>query len=234
MSRPIPMVDDLALDAVGWIRHRTAPRAVSVPVAGLEGDAQQSLGRASHEVELGGVLVGEEVADRLAELQEKAAAGAEVTFHADITTALDVEHMVVVAAEFAESGGRPGRYEYRLHLRESPPLPPPAQVSGFGGLGGLGDLGLGDLGLGDLGLGDLGFDGLGDVLGDISDLAALAQDALDAVNEAVGALEALASLSDLSFGNPLEPVQAEGQKLAGVAGVADAVTALGNLLGGTD
>lgn len=230
MSRPIPMVDDLALDAVAWIRHRTAPRAVSIPVAGLDGDAQQALGRTSHEVELAGVLFGAEVADRLAEIQEKAAAGDEVVFHADIATALGVEHMIVVGAEFTETAGRPGRYEYRLHLRESPALPPPAEVSGFGGLGGLGDLGLGDLG----GLGELGFDGLGDVLGDISDIAAAAQGALDAVNDAIGQLEALASLADLSFGNPVEPLQAEGEKLAGVAAVADAVTALGNLLGGGD
>jgi len=219
VSRPIPMVDDLALDAVAWISNRTAPRTASVPVAGLEGDAQQGLGRSSHEVRLGGVLVGEGVADGLAELQEKCASGSEVVFHADITTALDVERMIVVESEFVEVAGRPGRYEYFLHLRESPPLPPPAELSPLGGLG-------------DLGLGDLGFDGLGDVLGDIADLAEHAQATLDAVNDAIGQLEALASLADLSFGSPVEPILAEGEKLSGVAGAADAVVSLGRLLGG--
>jgi hypothetical protein len=213
------MVDDLLLDAVAWIRHRTAPRTASIPVAGLEGDAQQGLGRASHEVQLAGVLIGEEVADHLSELQKKAGSGTEVVFHADITTALDVEHMIMVEAEFAEVAGRPGRYEYFLHLRESPPLPPPAELSPLGGLG-------------DLGLGELGFDGLDDVLGDVADLAEQAQGAIDAVNDAIGQLEALASLADLSFGSPVEPVLAEGDKLSGVAGVADAVASLGRLLGG--
>jgi hypothetical protein len=219
MSRPVPMVDDLALDAVAWIRHRTAPRTASIPVVGLEGDVQQRLGRSSHEVQLAGVLVGDEVADRLGELQGKATSGEEVVFHADITTALEVEHMVVVEAEFLETAGRPGRYEYFLHLRESPPLPPPAELSPLGGLG-------------DLGLGDLGFDALGDVLDAVSDLAEQAQAAIDAVNDAIASLETLTSLADLAFGSPVEPLLAEGEKLEGVAGVADAVTSLGRLLGG--
>ncbi len=221
MSRPVPMVDDVPLDAVAWVSQRTRSRTASIPVAGLEGDVQQALGRGSHEVQLAGVILGEGASDRLADLQAKAGTGGEVVFTADITTALEVEHMVIVDAEFLETAGRPGRYEYFLHLRESPPLPPPAQL---GGLGGFGDLG---------GIGDLGFDGLDDVLGDIADVAAAAQGALDAGNDAVRSLEALAALGDLAVGNPLEPMQAEGQKLAGVAGVADAVAALGELLGGT-
>ena len=73
MSRPIPMIDDLALDHVAWARHRTAQRVLNLPVLGLEGDIQQRLGRASHEIELAGVLVGEESRDRLSDLQGKAA-----------------------------------------------------------------------------------------------------------------------------------------------------------------
>lgn len=223
MSRPLPLVDDLPLDAVAWIRQRTAPRLASLPVAGLPGDAQQALGRSSHEIELAGVLVGEESRTRLEELQAKAAAGTEVVFHADITTALDVEHVVVVAAEFVEVAGRPGRFEYHLLLRESPPLPPPAEPDPFA---------MGELGLDDLGLADLGFGDLAGVLDDVASVAAAAQAGLDAVNDALGALEALGSLADLAAGNPLEPLLAEAGDLGALGEAAGVADRLGRLLGG--
>ena len=213
----MPMVDDLALDYVTWIHHRTAPRAASLPVAGLEGDAQQMLGRTSHDVQLAGVMVGDEAHDSLTQIQKKAATGEEVTFHSDVTTALEVEHMIVVEAQFAETAGRPGHYEYFLNLRESPPLPPPAELDPFGGLGGIGEL---------------GFEGLADVLDDISDLANQVQGAIDAVNDAISQLEALTRLADLSLESPVAPIQAEGEKLAGITGTAEAVVALSDLLGG--
>lgn len=215
MTRPIPMVDDLALDAVAWIRQRTVHRTAGVAVADLAGDVQQGLGRGSYEVEVAGVLVGD-AREQLEQLQTKAASGTEVPFTADIATALEVEHVVLVEAEFLESAGRPDRYEYRLLLRESPPLPPPAELDPFGGLEGFGDL---------------GFDDLGGVLGDIADTAAAAQSALDAVNEAVNQLGALTALADLPTGNPLGPIQEETGKLSAAGDVAGAVTALADLLG---
>lgn len=219
MTRPIPMIDDLALDSVTRARHRVVQRLRSMPVAGLSGDVQQNLGRCSHEIELDGVLVGEGVADRLKELQEKAAAGEEATFTADVATALEMENVVVVAADVAETAGRPGYYQYRLLLRESPPLPEPAELSPFGGLDGF----------------DVGFDTdlLDDVLGDISDLAGDIQGAIDAVGDVIGDLEALAGLADLSLESPLSPVQEEAETLA--ASGADAAGAAGrlqDLLGG--
>lgn len=215
MTRPIPMIDDLALDYVTSARQRTLQRTVSMPVPGLDGDVQQGLGRASHEIEIAGVLVGEDVADRLSELQEKAAAGEEVPFTADIVNALAMENVIVVAAEFQEYAGRPGYYDYRLLLRESPPLPEPAELSPFGGLDGV----------------DLGFDT--DILGDIDDLAGDLQGALEAVTDVLGDLEALAGLADLALGNPLTPVQEEAEGL-GTAGGDAAGTAdnLGSLLEG--
>ncbi|WP_428264573.1 hypothetical protein [Haliangium sp.] len=219
MTRPIPMIGDIALDMVAWVRQRTVQGYVSQPVTGLEGHVQQRLGRASHEIELAGVLVGEEVADALSDLQEKAGAGEPVTFTADITSALELEEVVIVSAEFQEVAGQAGRYEYRFHLRESPPLPEPATLSSFGGLGDL------DTGF------DLGFDT--DILGDISDLAGELQGALDAVNDVLGDLEALAGLANLDLGNPLTPVQEAGSALGQLgAGAAEAASALTNLLGG--
>jgi len=213
MTRPMPMLGDLALDYVEWARQHTVQHTLSLPVPKLGGDVQQGLGRASYEIELAGVLVGEAVADRLAELQEKASAGEDVPFTADIVTALAMESVVIISAQFEAYAGRPGYYHYQLYLRESPPLPEPAELSPFGGLDGF----------------DLGFDT--DVLGDIADVAGQLQDAIDAVTDVLGDLEALASLADLALGNPLTPVQQEGESLQSAGGNGD-TSSLSNVLGG--
>ena len=215
MTRPIPMLDDVALDYVSRARHRTMQRIRGLPIPGLDGDVQQDLGRASHEIELVGALVGAGIADRLATLQEKAAAGAEVPFTADIANALEMENVVIVAAEFEEVAGRPGFYQYHLLVRESPPLPEPAELSPFGGLDGV----------------DLGFDT--DILGDIAEAAGELQDAIDAVTDVLGELEALAGLADLALGNPLTPVQEQAEGLDVSSGDATAsADNLTDLLGG--
>jgi hypothetical protein len=212
------MIDDVALEQVAWIRQRTRPRVASLPVLGLEGDVQQKLGRGSHEVELAGVLFGETAREAIATLQGKAKAGAEVTFAADIVTALELSKMLLVDAEFREAAGHKDHYQYRMLLRESPPLPEPARLSTFGGLDGF----------------DVGFDlgALGDVMGDIAAVAGEIQAAVEAATEALGALEAMAGLADLATGNPLSPLtDAIGQAAQG-ASLGDAGAALGNLLGG--
>lgn len=215
MTRPIPMIDDIPLDHVAWARHRSVQRMASLPVLGLAGDVQQSLGRGSHEIDVAGVLIGEDVRDRLTDLQEKAASGAEADFTADISSALELEKVVILAAEFQEVAGRAGHYEYLLRLRESPPLPEPATLSSFGGLDGF----------------DVGFDT--DLLDDIADMAGDLQNAIDAVGDALDTLDALAGLGDLALGNPLEPVQEEGAALASAgAGAADAAAGLDAILRG--
>ncbi len=214
MTRPIPMLDDVSLDAVSRAYHAAHQRIASVPVVGLAGDVQQRLGRASHVIELDGVLLGENARENLEKLQGKAAAGEEVTFTADITSALELQKVVIVSAEIEELAGLPGLYRYRLVLRESPPLPPPAELAAFGGLDGV----------------DVGFD-----TGVLDDVSALADDVQGAVEQVTGALadlEKLASLADLGLGNPLEPVQSETSNLAAVGEqAASAASALGALLG---
>jgi hypothetical protein len=217
MTRPIPTLGDLALDFVTAVETRLAQRIVALPIVGLEGDAQQRLGRASHEIELQGLIVGTEARDKLGELQGNAAAGEELDFTADIATALELAKVVVVEASFAEHAGLPDRYAYRLVLRESPPLPPPAEASPFGGLDGF----------------DLGFDpgALSGVLDDVLDQASALQEAISAVAGAVDQLQALAGLADFALGNPLTPLQDQAGSLSSAADPS-AGQALGRMLGG--
>ncbi|MEX2262650.1 MAG: hypothetical protein WD696_11905 [Bryobacteraceae bacterium] len=214
-ARAIPVIDDLALDYVTHARQRTVHRSLSLAIPGLAGDVQQVTGRASYEIDLTGVIVGDDAADKLKALQEKVAAGTEATFTADIANALELDKVLVVSAEFQERGGRPRYYDYRLLIRESPVLPPPAELSPFGGLDGF----------------DLGFDT--DLLGDIADLAGDLQNAIEQVAGALDTLQALAGLADLGLNNPLTPMVEAADSLGSAGeGGGDVAGRLSNLLGG--
>ena len=218
-----PMIDDIELKAVQTIRQETEQDYLRQRIPGLDGTLHQHMGRRSHRVTLAGFLLADPAADHLAELQKKAAAGDEVTFTADITTALDIQHMVIEAFAAEQTIGPAGQTAYAIVLAESPPLPPPAEVSSFGGLG-------------DFGMGDLGFDAgaLGGVLSDVASQAGAVMGAVDSAISAVEQVSALANLADLgSLGNPLKPVT---DALGSVAGMAPAAAKIGDavrkLLGG--
>jgi hypothetical protein len=204
----VPMVDDFELKAVQYIRQETDQDFVRQKIAGLDGTLHQKLGRASHRVLIQGFLLPASATDDLKTLQEKASSGAEVTFTADITTALSVDKMVIESFQAEQQVGPAGQIAYSLVLAESPPLPPPAEVSAFGGLDGFG-------------LGDLGFDpgALGDVLGDIAGAAGDIMDAANAALDAVDKLKALASLGNLaSVGNPIKPVADQAASVKNLGG----------------
>ena len=191
-----PMIDDIELAAVQRIRQETRQDYVKQRIPGLEGELHQRLGRSSHRVLLTGFLLPDTAQDDLKTLQEKVTAGEEVTFTADITTALEIDHMVIEAFQAEQQAGPAGQIAYSMILSESPTLPPPAEVSAFGGLG-------------DFGLGDLGFDpgALGDVLSDIASKAGELSELADAALKAVDQLQALASLANFGdIGNPIKPL----------------------------
>ena len=216
----VPMIDDLELKAVQCIRQETASLLVGHAIPGLEGTLQQRLGRKSHRVFLQGVLLPDTATEDLKALQTKASAGGEVTFTADISTALAIDKMLIEAFEAEQRVGPAGQVAYAMWLVESPPLPPPAELSAFGGLD-------------DFGLGDLGFDAgaLGDIAGGILDQAGAIAELADQALAAVDQLQALASLGDLaSIANPVKPVAdqvGKARALGGaLAGIADAVKAI--------
>ncbi|MBU1054935.1 MAG: hypothetical protein KKC46_14070 [Proteobacteria bacterium] len=191
-TRPIPLLGDISLEYVGSIRHSIEGGFVSSRIPGFDGEVHQRNGRPSHRIFIEGILFGEEVSENLETLQEAAQIGEELTFSADITTALDIQHVVIDHFQVQETAGLPNHYTYSLSLIESPPLPPPAEISGFGGLD-------------DFGFGDLGFDT--DIMGDLTDLAGDIAGALDDAMNLMDQLGALADLDGLSVDGLLQPLQ---------------------------
>ena len=218
MTRPIPLLGDIPLDFVQSIEHVLDAGFVSTPIAGLEGELLQRAGRGSHRIAIRGVLFGEGAADALGKLQGAASDGQEIAFAADMAAALELDQVVIESFHAAEDAGRPGSYRYDLVVVESAALPPPAELSPFGGLG---DFGIGDLGV------DLG------ILEDISSLADQVAGAVDAALDVVDQLSSLANLAGLgSLGGFLEPMSRQVTGVGETAGsFAEAARAAGGALG---
>ena len=200
-ARPVPLLGNISLELVQRIEHSLDGGFSATPIAGLEGDLQQRTNRRSHRVHLTGVLAGDTAGDDLKKLQDAATAGAELDFSSDITSALDLQKVVIAELRSVDAAGEPNRFLYSLLLVESPPLPPPAQLSSFGGLD-------------DFGLGDLGFDT--SILGDLQSLAGNIAGAVNAAMSAIDAISALASGS-LNVGNILQPIQDLTSKIGSIA-----------------
>jgi hypothetical protein len=189
--RTIPLLGATSLFAVQRLEHTLDAGFAATRVAGLPGEVQQRSGRPSHRIAIAGELVGERVSADLAALQAAAAAGDELPFASDITTALDLQRVVITSFRAVGLAGYPQRAQYELTLAESPPLPPPAQVEAFGGLG-------------EFGLGDLGFDT--DIAGDLQSLAGDVAGAVDNALNVIDQLGALANLDGLELGGFLQPM----------------------------
>ncbi len=205
-ERSVPLLGGISLELVQRIEHSLDGGFAATPIAGLAGDLQQRTNRRSHRLLIAGVLAGDKAADELKKLQDAASKGEELDFSSDITSALDLQKVIIAEMHSIEAAGEPHRFDYSVVLVESPPLPPPAQVGG-----GFGDFG----GLGDFGVGDLGFDT--DILGDLQDMAGEIAGAVDAAMSAVDAISALANASALDVGNLLQPLQQATDRLSTLA-----------------
>ena len=183
-----PMLGDYEIPRIERIHAVECRRLSRLSVPGLAGDLQQDLGHASLAVEIVGSLHGDESRDGfLAEIRERYQAGDPLAFVADITTATDLDEVLIEALEVSEHNEWAGAFRYRLVLRQyvEPPAPPTP----------IDDLGLGldaDLDL----LAELGLDGLElpDLLGavpDLGDPVAPVLPAMDAVKSATAPLKGL-------------------------------------------
>jgi hypothetical protein len=214
-TRSIPLLGDISLEAIQQIEHSLDTGFVPTRIVSLSGTLQQRAGRPSHQIHIVSLLAGSEAKGQLETLQQAAATGEELTFVADISSALDLQKVVITGFRSLEVAGHPQLYHCQISLAESPPLPPPAQVSGFGGLD-------------DFGLGDLGFDT--DILGDLEDLAGDIAGAVDDALAAIDQLSALANLDGLSLDGVLAPMDTVVSEVGQIAsGFTDAAQTLSNL-----
>ena len=188
-SNAVPLLGDISLQYVQSIEHSLDGGYTATRILGLAGQLQQNTGRLSHQVFITGTLFGSEATSQLESLQQTATSGEELTFAANIVSALELQKVVISQFRAVESAAQPNIWQYEITLQESPPLPPPAQVQNFGGLD--------DFGLGDLGFDTDIMDGLQDLAGEIS----------GAVDNALGVLDALGSLGNLGSANGvLKPI----------------------------
>jgi hypothetical protein len=208
----VPLLGDLPLEYVQRIDQSLDAGFTSYPIVGLAGEWQQRAGRASHRIYLQGLIFGDDAPARLAALQAAAVAAEPLSFTADITSALELQRVVIAWIHVVELAGQPRRFEYELVLAEHPPLPPPAEVEPFGGLG-------------EFGAGDLGFDT--DIGGAISNLADQAGSAVSEALDVMDKLGVLGNLDGVSLGGFLSPLEeaSTGITAAG-AELRDAVTSL--------
>lgn len=211
-ARPIPMLGDISLQYIQRIEQSVNSGFIPVHIPGLPGQVMQKTNRHSHSIQICGVMFGAAASDELSSLQTAAAENSELTFSSSITDALDIQNVVIDSFRVSEDAGRPGFYQYTLKILESPPLPPPAELSGFGGLD-------------DFGLGDLGFDT--DILGDLADEVGAITDAIDQATQMLDQLAALTNLDGLSVGGLLEPMQSIAENVGALgAQLGDAVDSL--------
>src|SRR6266542_4482563 len=113
---PVPMIDGIELKVVQHIRQETFSGFAEQRIVGLDGTLHQKLGRRSHRVELSGFLLPGTSADDLGKLQDKALKGEEVTFSADITTALKIDKMVIEEFRAEQRVGPQGQIAYHIVL----------------------------------------------------------------------------------------------------------------------
>lgn len=180
-SWEIPRIESIRLaEHRVWVEHA---------IPGRQGSLYQDLGTRPAAIVISGSLAGDQVRDEFLEtVRAKFQAGQPVTFTADITTATQIQYVVIEDMDFAEVAGLPDSFRYSIVLRESPPPPPP---------GGLPDV---DAGLLDQALeavGDIGdLSNLLDVVQGVPDLANPVPPLTDALSEVNAAASGLGSIAD--------------------------------------
>jgi len=180
-----PVIGEWQVPSIERIETLEGRRIAVLPVPGLLGDIQQDRGASSLTVQISGSLNGDDARDDfLQKLREDFKAGDPVSFAADITTASDLDRVLIDELEVEEVNDSADGFRYRIVLREyvEPPEPPPP----------VDDLGA-DLGVDLDSLASLGLDGLNlpDLLGGVPDIANPVpplQGALQGVQSATGAV----------------------------------------------
>jgi hypothetical protein len=122
-----PILDDWEIPRIEVIRITEHRVLAEHSIPGRQGSLFQDLGTRPATIVIIGSLAGDEVRDQfLQSVREKFQAGSPVTFTADITTATQIQYVVIEDMRFEEIAGSPDSFRYVILLRESPPPPPPS------------------------------------------------------------------------------------------------------------
>jgi hypothetical protein len=135
-----PMLGDFEIPGIQRIGTVEDRRIVEIAVPGLEGSYHQDLGAASLAVHIEGTLAGDDPRDDfLTKVRAMFNAGEPVDFVADITTATEVDQVLVADLTVVEVAGSPNSFRYTIDLSRHVE-PPPATAAGDLGFGDLADL----------------------------------------------------------------------------------------------
>ena len=192
-----PVLGDWEIPRIEAIETLENRAFVELAVPGRVGSLFQDMNTAPTRIAISGSLYGDEGRNEfLEELRGKYRDGEPVTFVADITTATEIQYVVIETLHVGEVATKPDQISYFIVLRESPP--PPPEPDPLGGL--------------DTELLDQAGDFLDSVTGALDAITALGniptlsdptpplRQALDGVNAATTGLDAIANDLKSLFG----------------------------------
>ncbi len=188
-----PMLGDYEIPGIQRIGSVERRNWVEVPVPGLKGSYHQDLGSAAICLRIEGSLAGDDARDGfLKAVREKFLAGDPMDFVADITTATEIDQVLIADMEAEEVAGSADTFRYTLTLAQytEPPAPPAEDAL--------------DADLADEAAGLLDAMQLPDLLSapNLSDPTPPLKDALDGVKSALGGLGGAADAIKNLFGGP--------------------------------
>jgi hypothetical protein len=188
-----PVLGDWEIPHIEAIQSLENRVFVELEIPGRNGSLFQDMNTAPVRIGVWGSLFGDEPRNTFLEtLRGQFNAGEPVTFVADITTATEIQYVVIETMQMTENAANPDQLDYFFILRESPP-PPPSDTLGDLDTGLLDEIGdFTDLVTGALGA----IDGIPD----ISDPTAPLNDTLNGVAEAISGLSAISGHLDALFG----------------------------------
>lgn len=128
-----PMIGSWEVPNIEQIATLEQRRLAVLAVPGLAGDLHHDLGSSSLVVEIAGSVHGDAARDELlTELRTPFISGDPLDFVADITTATELEQVVIESLEVSEGhGDHDARYRVVLRQYVEPP-PPPSPIDGLG------------------------------------------------------------------------------------------------------
>jgi hypothetical protein len=126
-----PLLGDWEVPRIAAIETLERRDFAELAVPGRRGSVFQDMNARPTRIAIRGSLFGDDVRDAFFEaVRTKFRAGQPLTFVADITTATDVQYVLIETMHFAESGTAPDETSYVIVLTESPPPPPPPDPLG--------------------------------------------------------------------------------------------------------